>query len=231
MNSENFAAPANLQIWDDIFKSRSWGKYPPIPLVRFVARNFFAATDRSAVNILELGSGPGANLWFMAREGFRVYGIDGSPSACEIALKRLREESLTGQVGQILVGDYFTQLDQFEPDFFDAIIDVESLCCNPFARVRQIITKAFSRLKKGGRMFSIAFADGTWGLAGEQIDHHAMYPTEGPLAGEGFNRFTTREDIDELYAGAAIANLERQELHFDNGKKVSEWLIETMKDN
>ncbi len=229
MNSENFVANDNLKIWDEIFKKRSWGKYPPIPLIRFVARNFFAVPERQSVRILELGSGPGANLWFMAREGFCVYGIDGSPAACEIARQRLRDEKLDDRIGKIVVGDYFDQLDQFADDYFDAVIDVESLCCNPFERTRQIIARAFSKLKSGGRMFSIAFADGTWGLEGEQVDHHALYPVEGPLAGEGFNRFTTREDIESLYSGAVLANLERQELHFENGKKVSEWLIEAVK--
>jgi SAM-dependent methyltransferase len=229
LNSENFVANDNLQIWDEIFKKRSWGKYPPIPLVRFVARNFFAVPDRRSVRILELGSGPGANLWFMAREGFCVYGIDGSPAACEIASQRLRDEKLDNRVGRIVVGDYFDQLDQFADDYFDAIIDVESLCCNPFERTRQIIARAFSKLNSGGRMFSIAFADGTWGLEGENVDHHALYPVEGPLAGEGFNRFTTREDIEELYKCASLANLERQELLFENGHKVCEWLIETQK--
>lgn len=229
MNSEIFAADTNLKVWDDIFKSRAWGKYPPIPLVRFVARNFFAAPDRNQVRILELGSGPGANLWFMAREGFRVYGIDGSPAAAEISQKRLVDEGLAGQIGRIVIGDYLVELDSFADEYFDAVIDVESLCCNPFDRARQTIAKAFAKLKNGGRMFSIAFAEGTWGLEGEPVDHHARYPTEGPLAGEGFNRFTTREDIEELYKCASLVNLERQELLFENGHKVCEWLIETQK--
>lgn len=229
MNSKDFVINENLQIWDEIFKKRSWGRYPPIPLVRFVARNFFALPQRQSVKILELGSGPGANLWFMAREGFTVYGIDGSPTACKIAKQRLKDEQLNDRIGQILVGDYFEQLDQFANEYFDAIIDVESLCCNPFERTKQIISRAFAKLKNGGRMFSITFADGTWGLEGEQVDYHAVYPIDGPLAGEGFNRFTTKEDIQNLYSEAVLVSLERQELHFENGKKVSEWLIETLK--
>ncbi|KQI09009.1 hypothetical protein K777_09955, partial [Campylobacter coli CVM 41970] len=32
--------------------------------------------DRSKINILELGFGTGANLWFCAKEGFSVSGIE-----------------------------------------------------------------------------------------------------------------------------------------------------------
>ena len=68
----------NLDYWEDLFSTQDWGKYPPIELVKFIAKNFYSKEDKKDIRILELGSGTGANLWFCAREGFRVYGIDGS---------------------------------------------------------------------------------------------------------------------------------------------------------
>ncbi|HVE14009.1 MAG TPA: class I SAM-dependent methyltransferase, partial [Elusimicrobiota bacterium] len=83
--------------WDDVFRAQPWGKYPPEEVVRFVARNFYKAPDRGAVRLLEIGCGPGANLWYAAREGFAVFGIDGSEPALEAARRRFAAEGLAGE--------------------------------------------------------------------------------------------------------------------------------------
>ena len=221
----------NLEIWESIFKTREWGKYPPLALVRFIARNFYSVSDRSAIKILEIGSGAGANLWYLAREGFTIYGIDGSKTACEKAIRRLAEERLSDRIGDIIHGDYFDQIDTFADEYFDAIIDIGSLCCNSFEKTRQIIARAFKKLKTHGKFFSCTFADGTWGLDANQIDHNACYPIEGPMTGEGFNRFTSKEDIPMIYQplGSKIISIQRQELHIDDKHRVNDWLIEVHK--
>jgi hypothetical protein len=56
-------------VWEQIFASREWGKYPPEHVVRFVARNFYRVPDRKQVRLLEVGCGPGANVW-ASSEGF-----------------------------------------------------------------------------------------------------------------------------------------------------------------
>src|SRR5690349_11778017 len=90
-------------IWETVFKSQEWGKYPPEQVIRFVARNFYAARDRKSVRILDLGCGTGACAWYMAREGFSVSGIDGSETAVRTAMLRLSEENLSAD---LRVGDY-----------------------------------------------------------------------------------------------------------------------------
>lgn len=221
----------NSDIWENIFASNEWGKYPPISLVKFVARNFYKSNDRKQVRILEIGSGPGANLWFMAREGFTVYGIDFSQTACEKVLNRMAAENLSDRVGEVLTGDYAEKLVEFADSYFDAIIDVESLYCNPFEKSRKILEICFSKLKPGGLMFSQTFSDKTWGLQGDTIGYHALLPTEGPMAHKGYTRYTTREDIDKLYKfdNSYVRNVELQELHLSNGKSISEWIIEVEK--
>ena len=222
---------SNSAIWENIFVSNEWGKYPPISLVKFVAKNFYKATDRNLVKILEIGSGPGANLWFMAREGFTVYGIDFSKTACERAVQRLTSENLSDRVGGILSGDYAEKLFEFEDNHFDAIVDVESLYCNSFENSRKILEICFSKLKPGGLMFSQTFSDKTWGLEGAPIGYHAVLPVDGPMAHKGYTRFTTKEDIEKLYKleSNQIKNVELQELHLYNGKSISEWIIEVEK--
>ncbi len=224
-----------LKIWENIFQKHEWGKYPPIPLVRFIAKNFYSRPNRRDVKILELGSGPGPNLWYMAREGFMIFGIDGSETACKRAQNRLIEEKLDKQIGAIISGDYYGILKNFENNYFDAIIDTESLCCNPFARTREIILTCFEKLRPGGKMFSMTFADGTYGLSGDEIEYHALFPEKGPMANQGLTRYTTREDIDTLYTDKNIklTSLQRQDLLIDIDKEncpaIKEWIIELQK--
>jgi SAM-dependent methyltransferase len=66
--------------WNKLFSDRTWGRYPSEDLVRFVARTFGNGEGKSA---LEVGCGPGANLWYLAREGFETCGVDLSPVAVE----------------------------------------------------------------------------------------------------------------------------------------------------
>jgi cyclopropane fatty-acyl-phospholipid synthase-like methyltransferase len=140
----------NLQVWEKIFQENEWGKYPSIPVIRFIARNFYKVKNRKGIKILEIGSGTGANLWFCAREGFSVIGLEGSKTANERMLKRFDEENLTSHILDTKIGDYFETLDEIEDNSIDAIIDSESLYCNSFDRSKEIVVKSFNKLKVGG---------------------------------------------------------------------------------
>lgn len=221
----------NLAVWEEIFQNNEWGKYPSAPVIRFIARNFYKVPNRKEIKILEIGSGTGANLWFCAREGFMVYGIDGSQTAVERMKDRFEKERLSEMLVDAKVGDYFDKLDEFENNSLDAIIDSESLYCNSFERSKEIIAKSFTKLKEGGAMISLTFADGTWGLDGEECDYHAVFPIDGPMGGKGFSRYTTKEDIDKLYKIDCnkIEKVEKQEYYHGENEIVKEWVIELRK--
>jgi len=221
----------NFQIWDEIFQNNEWGKYPPVAVIKFIAKNFYKTKNRKDIKILEIGSGTGANLWFCAREGFSVYGMDGSQAAVDRMLDRFKNENLSDNILGVSVGDYYDKLDNIEDESLDAILDVESLYCNPFDKSREIVKKSFDKLKMGGVMFSLTFADGTYGLDGENIDYHAVLPKKGPMAKKGFTRYTTRNDIEKLYKldDNKIINIEKQVLYINNNESIQEWIIELRK--
>ena len=221
----------NLQIWEKIFQEREWGKYPALPVVRFIARNFYKAPHRKDVKILEVGSGIGANLWYCAKEGFSVIALEGSKTAIDIMHKRFESDGLKENVFFSEAGDYFNTLDSVEDGTIDAAIDVESLVYNDFERTRDIIKKIIKKLKSGGKFISMAFADGTWGMDCEEYGYHLVRPVEGPMANEGVNRYTTKEDIPNLYKldNNKIEKIERQDYYFENGKVLKEWVIEIAK--
>ena len=221
----------NLQIWENIFQEREWGKYPALPVVRFVARNFYKVANRKDIKILDVGSGVGANLWYCAKEGFSIIALEGSQTAIDKMQKRLEDDGLDKNVLFAKAGDYFDTLDSIEDGSVDAVLDVESLICNDFDRTREIIKKIFNKLKAGGKFISITFADGTWGLGGKEHSHHLVIPTEGPMANEGTVRYTTKEDISNLYKldNNKIEKIERQDYHFEDGHMLKEWVIELTK--
>lgn len=219
----------NIKIWEKIFSTRDWGRYPEPPLIRFVAKNFFRIRAERPIKILELGPGTGSNLWFLAREGLQVYGIDGSQTAIHKAKKYLMNEDLETYIGKLVVSDY--SIIDFEDNFFDAIIDVESLSCNSFNKTSEVLTNCYCKLKVGGVLFSQTFAEGCWGMEHEipERDYHRKEPQEGPLSGIGLVRYCTEKDIYKLYETetSRIENLEIYSRTFMNEKTISEYVVET----
>ncbi|HEC1577536.1 TPA: class I SAM-dependent methyltransferase, partial [Campylobacter upsaliensis] len=184
-------------LWEEIFSKKEWGKYPSESVIRFIARNFYNVKDRNTIKILELGLGTGANLWFCAREGFKVSGIEWSKTGVERFRARLKEENLSTQIEQIEIGDYLEKLDLFKDESFDAVIDVASLCCNDREKTRQIFLKAFKKLKVGGKFFSTALGRGALGSLGEG---DFFEPKEGIYTNVGKLRFDDELSLKELYA-------------------------------
>jgi SAM-dependent methyltransferase len=185
--------------WEAVFREHEWGRYPPEELIRFVAARFYTEPDPCAIRILDAGCGPGANLWYLAREGFSAVGIDGSKTALDRAGERLRKEGLEAE---LVFGD-LTQLDMyFEPHSFDAIVDVAALQHNRSADVRRAVQSMNVCLKPGGHLFSMLAASGSWGDAlGRELEPgtYSDIP-EGPFAGAGTSHFFELDEVEQVFA-------------------------------
>jgi SAM-dependent methyltransferase len=193
-------------VWEEIFASRSWGKYPSEHVVRFVARNFYGVPDRARMRLQEVGCGPGANIWFMAREGFSVSGIDGSKTAIKLAGERLAAEGLSGE----LVLGNFVNL-PWADGVFDGVIENVALYCNPPASVRAALREIRRVLKPGAPFQSSFFTDRTWGYGmGRMVEPncYADIP-EGPFAESGYCMFLNRESVGELFGDFSDVAVER----------------------
>jgi 2-polyprenyl-3-methyl-5-hydroxy-6-metoxy-1,4-benzoquinol methylase len=75
-------------IWEEKYSAGHAQRYPWDPVVTFIFRNAPRDRPRSEVRILEVGCGTASNLWFAAREGFNVAGVDGGESAIAYAKQR-----------------------------------------------------------------------------------------------------------------------------------------------
>jgi SAM-dependent methyltransferase len=133
--------------WEKIYSDnpayRSW--YPWSEVVSFVFRNAPRDRKRGEVSILELGCGTGNNLWFAAREGFHVAGIDISKTAIDFARQRFASEQLTGDFH---VGD-FSRL-PFADGSFDLVFDRGSLSLTNRQGVVDCIKEVRRIIKPGG---------------------------------------------------------------------------------
>ncbi len=98
---ENEALLGAQRGYEEKYKSRGpelMEKGPSSQVVGFVERY----RDRIGKKILDLGSGFGNNLEFLARQGFQATGIELSPKGAGITKERIEKENLSASV---VVGD------------------------------------------------------------------------------------------------------------------------------
>lgn len=211
-------------VWERVFSSRSWGRYPHEDVVRFLARAFYTAPDRSRIRILDLGCGPGSGTsWFCAREGFSLSGIDASPTAIKKSRARFHEEGLNGEFVQ---GDVDAL--PWADDSFDAVLDVVCLACNTEAETAAAVKEIHRVLKPGGIHFSMTPRAGCWGdIAGERLDTTTLAEVvEGPFAGLGRTRFATADSLRRLYSRFRDHALEYTVRSAEQGnREVTHWLF------
>lgn len=212
--------------WEEIFSTREWGKYPPEELIRFVARNYYSAPSRDQVRLLELGCGTGANIWFMAREGFAAHGVDGSVSAVQKAAKRLQDENLKAE---LQVGDIAHAKSLFASSVpFDAIVDVCCLQHNRLQIVDQVIADCWEILKPGGKFFGMLLADGSFGRQlGREIEPGSITDiSDGPLKGVGLTHFFTLEEIQTLFRAYSGVKIEYSQWSLNNRQDIlKNWVV------
>ena len=212
-------------IWEKVFRNQDWGKYPPEELIRFMAKYYYSVKDRSKINVLEVGCGTGPNLWYLAREGFTVHGIDGSEYGIKLCRERLDSE-VPGWKGSLVVGD-ITRL-EFREGIFDIVIDNEVIYSNSFEDSIQIYNEINRVLNQNGRLFSKTFAVGSHGYGtGKKLGHNAFECEVGGISGKGYSRFTSQDEIKTLLGNRfEIESVEISQHSINNQTDmIKEWII------
>lgn len=135
--------------WEKLYQEkgkRHKNKYPNTEIVSFIFKNYgsYSHSQRKKIKILDLGCGWGNNLKFLKNENFNVYGIDGSPTAIEHC-KSITKHVEVGELEKL----------PYKSNYFDMVIDRNSIQCNNIGKIRKIIKEIYRVLKKDGLFYSI----------------------------------------------------------------------------
>lgn len=128
--------------WDEIHKSRMWGRHPDIHVVRQVKK--FLVGRHCPPVALDIGCGVGANSIMMCDEGIGVTAIDGSPTA----MGRFPRHDY---IVDTMVAD--AQTVEFTANSFDFILDNFTLTYLEHPPWERIL----SWLRPGGWLVSASF--------------------------------------------------------------------------
>lgn len=190
--SGSTATPDFDPIWEQIYRDGQNNRYPWDAVVSFVCRNRPQDKAITETDVLEIGCGTASNLWFAAREGFQVAGIDASETAIETALSRFRQDGLAGD---LRIGNFMAL--PFADNSFDLAIDRAGLTCVGNSIARRAINEVQRVLRPGGLFFCNVYSDRhsshSSGMAGP--DAVTLDIAAGSLVGVGQVCFYSEQSI------------------------------------
>lgn len=191
-------APTADPVWEaQVYGKNTFVRCPYDQVTTFVFRNL-PPKPRRDIRILEVGCGPGNNLWFLNQEGFACSGFDASPTAIEYAKVRC------GRGVELKVAEF--------PDVpfagpFDLVIERAAVCYVPFEVAKQTIANIRTVLVPGGRFLFTPYSRQAESL--------------------GYCCYYTREMIEELFQCWKILQLHQMSVDSVVGDKFfsSEWRL------
>lgn len=189
-------------VWNTAFGERPGllGRCPYDYVASFLFRFAPAGALLTDVSVLEVGFGGGANLWFAARQGFRVAGIDVSDHAVEAARAMLAGEGLDGDLRRAA----FTAL-PFDDGSFDLAFDRCALTYASPPEAQVAVAEIQRVLRPGGRFLFNPYSD-TSSAAGGPSAHDGR-GAWSPVVGRAAVRFYGRADIEALLDGWKILEI------------------------
>jgi len=193
-------------VWEgDIFKKgKQLNLYPHYAVISFLLKE--EPNQRRRMKLLEIGCGPGNNLWMAAKEGYQIYGVDGSKSAIKFARERFLYDGL---IGDFSIGDI--EKLEFPNSYFDIVIDRAAICCNHHSVIQKIILEVDRVLKPGARFLSMIYGDLHPGCSfGEIVDKNTYGAFKGGyFKGMGTAYFLPANEINELYSPLTVTSVRR----------------------
>jgi ubiquinone/menaquinone biosynthesis C-methylase UbiE len=141
------------EYWESLYQGGHGALYPWDEVVSFVFRQKPKDVPHQRISILEVGCGIAPNLWFAAREGFKVAGVDISQSAISVARKRFEDEGLTGD---FRISHFFPL--PFADRSFDMVIDRAAMTYLPHDDFRVAVSEIRRVIKSGGSFFSAVYS-------------------------------------------------------------------------
>ena len=160
---------------------------------------------RGANTVLDLGSGTGRHVVYLARNGFSVFGLDNSPEGIKATRQWLADEGLSAELRL----QSMTERIPYGDAFFDAIVSVQVIHHADIATIRGIVEEVNRVLKRGGFLFVTVPQLRNQGETFEQLEPNTYIPLDGPERGLPHHYFTP-EELREVFGGYDI-----EDIHLD----------------
>ena len=183
-------------VWDEIYgRQEQLNRYPVDGVVSFLFRTRAQLAAGRPLRVVEVGCGACNNLWFAAREGCEVAGVDGSAAAIEFGRARFAEDGLEGD---LRVGD-FTQL-PFSDGAFDVAINRAALTQTGLGAARKAVDEVARVVRPGGMFYNEIYGTKTTAGGDPGLDGVTLNVT-GRLSGVGQICFYDEARLDNLFTG------------------------------
>jgi len=185
--------------WDEIFAREGRVFLEPhedMPRLVQTLRN------RGGNTVLDLGSGTGRHVVYLAKSGFSVFGLDNSSEAMAATRQWLAEEGLEADLRLQSMTERFP----YDDGFFDAGVSVQVIHHADLATVRGIVGEITRVLKKGGAIFVTVPKLRNQGKTFEQLEPNTFVPLDGPEKGLPHHYFTPGE-LQEMFGDFDIVDI------------------------
>jgi len=192
--------------WEETYASgRHINSWPWSDLVSLYFRYLeYLGLRELGPKVLELGPGPGNNFPFWRALSADYFGIEMSPSAIDICIKRYPELA-----GRLQNGD-FSLLESNSRDF-DVICDRASVTHCSSIEVQNVITMSFNSLKQGGLYMGIDWFSknhSDFNLPGTVVDSNTKSGfTSGQFVGLGQVHFVDRAEMLHIFKEFEVLEL------------------------
>ena len=185
--------------WNEIFKQRGIVFTEPHEDMPGIVQ---LLKDRRASTILDLGSGTGRHIVYLARNGFSLFGLDNSSEGIEVTHQWLADEGLAAD----LQLQSMTEKLPYEDVFFDAVISVQVIHHTDRATIREVVQEITRVLKRGGFLFVTVPMLKNQGESFDQVEPNTFIPLDGPEKGLPHHYFTP-EELREVFGDLNITDI------------------------
>ena len=212
------------KIWNELFSSQEWGRYPSEEAIRFFLRSK-NKLKMEKIKALDLGCGQGAVSWFMAREGAAVTAMDGAPAGLD-RVKALAAEFGVRSGIETVLGE-ITEPGKSLESKYDIVLDHYSLFQNKEERMVSAYKGLFELLNKGGFLLTCVFGQNTSSFGhGKKISEKTYTDiTKGSFVNRGLTTFFKREQLDEIFLGIGFEIEYRERILLERDDVVDEKLV------
>jgi ubiquinone/menaquinone biosynthesis C-methylase UbiE len=211
----------SVKNWNEYYdKKRAFLKFPDENLIRFINREL-ADVDATKLKALDLGCGTGRNTRFLSDLGLQTFGVECSAFAIEIA------RSLSADCNINYLQCDFERL-LFNDEYFDFVVDIQSLQHNSSDKINKILDEIWRTLKKNGKYFGmlVSVNDHSY-IKGEVVEGSTITNiVDSTFNGVGITHFFSKDEIFERFNRFGVVNIETYERSInDMQAKVSYFLV------